>query len=191
MIALRRIVSGAFVGLVLMLVGAVLGIDPTALWAGWPGPLALLAQGLVVTVAGAFAHPRAAVALTAVVVVPVALGRLISLIPRRVHTDPQRLYTVDQRRGGFERAEGRCEGEVVPFFRCPSPATQGDHWFPWSKGGPTNMENFVGLCQPCNGSKSNRIPTFWQTQRLVFRRRRYFPEHLTSTPGGRYEARGY
>ena len=79
--------------------------------------------------------------------------------------------------------------ESIFFTRCNEAAAHGDHWFPWSRGGPTSMENFVAACPGCNLAKGAKVPTFWQTQRLSWRRRRYYPtERLHQvTPGGRYQ----
>ena len=77
--------------------------------------------------------------------------------------------------------------EGLFFSRCNGAAAHGDHWFPWSKGGPTSMENFVAACVTCNTRKGAKVPTYWQTQRLVYRRRKYFPQERLHavTPGGK------
>ncbi|MBF4549365.1 HNH endonuclease [Pseudoclavibacter sp. VKM Ac-2888] len=90
--------------------------------------------------------------------------------------DPQRLYGNRDRRAGFDRAGGRCEGEWLPFVRCTRPANAGDHWLPHSKGGATSAANFVALCSVHNRSKSARIPSRFQTARLQMRRRKYMSD---------------
>lgn len=97
--------------------------------------------------------------------------------------DPQRLYTNRDRRAGFDRAGGRCEGEWLPFVRCTRPANAGDHWLPHSKGGATSAANFVALCSMHNRSKSARIPSRFQTARLQFRRRKYINDRALVTAG--------
>lgn len=97
--------------------------------------------------------------------------------------DPQRLYTNRDRRAGFDRAGGRCEGEWLPFVRCTRPANAGDHWLPHSKGGATSAANFVALCSIHNRSKSARVPSRFQTARLQFRRRKYMSDRALVTAG--------
>lgn len=97
--------------------------------------------------------------------------------------DPQRLYTSRDRRAGFDRAGGRCEGEWLPFVRCTRPANAGDHWLPHSKGGATSAANFVALCSIHNRSKSARVPSRFQTARLQVRRRKYMSDRALVTAG--------
>lgn len=97
--------------------------------------------------------------------------------------DPQRLYTNRDRRAGFDRAGGRCEGEWLPFVRCTRPANAGDHWLPHSKGGATSAANFVALCSIHNRSKSARVPSRFQTARLQVRRRKYMSDRALVTAG--------
>lgn len=118
---------------------------------------------------------------------PVAIGlgallvlwlvwKIVSLVPRSTRKDPKRLFTSDQRRVGFERAGGRCEMDgLLVFTRCGRRAEHGDHWIPHSKGGCTNLENFVAACSICNLAKSNRMPSRIESLRLESRRQRYFP----------------
>jgi 5-methylcytosine-specific restriction endonuclease McrA len=42
---------------------------------------------------------------------------------------------------------------------CGAPATELDHVYPHSKGGPTIASNLVPACKPCNSRKRDRIPT--------------------------------
>ncbi|MFF2031065.1 HNH endonuclease [Arthrobacter sp. NPDC058192] len=55
--------------------------------------------------------------------------------------------------------------------RCPRPAEHGDHFFPWSKGGSTSLDNFVAACARCNRVKGARIPSPGQQARIERRRR--------------------
>lgn len=52
---------------------------------------------------------------------------------------------------------GRC-------YRCGAKATAVDHLIPLSRGGPEAAWNLLGICGPCNSSKSNqplhRLPDF-------------------------------
>lgn len=133
-------------------------------------------------------YPLYAITAVAVVCLPMALSSLSTLLPRRIHTDPQRLFTNQQRSIASSRAGGRCEMETIFFTRCRRLGAAGDHWYPWSLGGATTMDNQVWACTSCNSSKGARIPTFWQTARLEMRRRRYFPPDASLRPGDRVRA---
>jgi hypothetical protein len=145
-------------------------------------------EGLFTAGFWAAAHPVPVAAVFAIVAVPALIASLIRMLPRAIAKDPVRLYTSDQRRVGGDRAEGRCEMEGVFFTRCRRPGEHGDHWFPHSKGGSTSMTNFVWACARCNTSKGARVPTFWETTRLEWRRRRYFPTHEHARPYGKVRA---
>jgi HNH endonuclease len=87
--------------------------------------------------------------------------------------DPVRRFTSQQRREGMARADGRCEMESGFGRRCSRPAEHGDHFYPWSKGGSTSLQNFVAACARCNRAKAARIPSPGQQERLERRRRDY------------------
>jgi hypothetical protein len=53
--------------------------------------------------------------------------------------DPVRRFTRQQRREGMARAGGQCEMEAGFRRRCSRPAEHGDHLYPWSKGGSTQL----------------------------------------------------
>lgn len=89
--------------------------------------------------------------------------------------DPVRRFTRQQRREGMARAGGLCELEAGFGRRCGRPAEHGDHFYPWSKGGSTSLQNFVAACARCNRAKRARIPSPGQQQRMVRRRRDYLP----------------
>ncbi|PVZ53697.1 HNH endonuclease [Arthrobacter sp. H-02-3] len=87
--------------------------------------------------------------------------------------DPVRRFSRQQRREGLARAGGQCEMESGLRRRCPRPAEHGDHFYPWSKGGSTSMQNFVAACARCNRTKGARVPSPGQQERLERRRRTY------------------
>ncbi len=87
--------------------------------------------------------------------------------------DPVRRFSRQQRREGMARAGGQCEMESGLRRRCSRPAEHGDHFFPWSKGGSTTLQNFVAACASCNRAKAARIPSPGQQARMERRRREY------------------
>ncbi|RAX43695.1 HNH endonuclease [Arthrobacter sp. AQ5-06] len=87
--------------------------------------------------------------------------------------DPVRRFTRQQRREGMTRAGGQCEMEAGFKRRCSRPAEHGDHFYPWSKGGSTSLQNFVAACARCNRAKSSTIPSPGQQERMERRRRDY------------------
>lgn len=89
--------------------------------------------------------------------------------------DPRRGFTVAERRAAFERAGHRCEHKPLLWHRCTNTPTQGDHIFPWSRGGRTTMSNQQALCPFHNSRKSGTVPTRLYILRLQWRRCRYFP----------------
>jgi hypothetical protein len=117
---------------------------------------------------------------------PFVVAEIVSRVPRRIHRDPQRLFTSGQKQAGGARAAGRCEMENLLFLRCRRPGEHGDHWYPHSKGGASDMDNYVHACAFHNLAKGGRIPSFWETQRLEWRRRRYFPVEHASRPGSKF-----
>ena len=99
--------------------------------------------------------------------------------------DPVRRFTRQQRREGMARAGGQCEMEAGLRRRCSLPAEHGDHFYPWSKGGSTSLQNFVAACARCNRAKGARIPSPSQRDRLERRRRDYLPPSSSVTVGER------
>ena len=85
--------------------------------------------------------------------------------------DPVRRFTRQQRREGMARAGGQCEMEAGFRRRCSRPAEHGGHFYPWSKGGSTSVQNFVAACSRCNRAKGARIPSPGQQERIERRRR--------------------
>lgn len=87
--------------------------------------------------------------------------------------DPVRRFTREHRREGMARAGSQCEMEAGFRRRCARPAEHGDHFYPWSKGGSTSLQNFVAACSKCNRAKGARIPSPGQQRRMERRRRDY------------------
>lgn len=125
---------------------------------------------------------------TLIVVGVVVLFVLASHIKRRLpkQKDPQRMFSRSQKREGDSRAGWRCEMESFPFIRCRGTSEHGDHWYPWSLGGVTDMGNYVSACAKCNLKKSAKVPTKFQTARLEHRRKKYFPAGVPVKAGERY-----
>lgn len=90
--------------------------------------------------------------------------------------DPRRGFSVAERRAAFERAGLRCEHKSIVWHRCTNTPTQGDHIYPWSRGGRTAMSNQQALCPFHNSRKSGSVPTRLYILRLQWRRCRYFPK---------------
>lgn len=150
---------------------------PSAASAG-PSSAAEVLHGLADSAIAAATLPGLAV---------VVLGILGAAMNRRDirRRDPERRFTRQQRRDGMARAGGRCELESGFGRRCNRPAEHGDHFYPWSKGGSTSLQNFVAACARCNRAKRARIPSPWQQQRLERRRRGYVTCHALVSVGER------
>jgi len=54
----------------------------------------------------------------------------------------------------LEKSGGKC---VHCSAKLTLKTARIDHIIPWSKGGPTRLDNLQTLCDPCNGTKSNRF----------------------------------
>ncbi|SEQ05602.1 HNH endonuclease signature motif containing protein [Arthrobacter sp. OV608] len=120
-------------------------------------------------------------------VAAVVLGIVAAVMTNRDvrRRDPVRRFTRQQRREGMARAGGLCELEADFGRRCGRPAEHGDHFYPWSKGGSTSLQNFVAACARCNRAKRARIPSPAQQQRLERRRRDYVPPSSSVSVGER------
>lgn len=118
--------------------------------------------------------------------VPVAIGLLACVVLASpaggacASRDPRRGFNAAERRAAFERAGLRCEHKSILWHRCSNTPTQGDHIFPWSRGGRTTMSNQQALCPFHNSRKSGSVPTRIYILRLQWRRRRYFPEDISA-----------
>jgi len=134
---------------------------------------------------GMFDRVVSAAALPLLVVV--VLGIAAAVITRQDvrRRDPVRRFTRQQRREGMARANGLCELEAGFGRRCGRPAEHGDHFYPWSKGGSTSLQNFVAACARCNRAKRARIPSPGQQRRMERRRREYLPPSSSVSVGER------
>lgn len=101
----------------------------------------------------------------------------------RAAKDTRRMYTSPERQQGFARSGGQCEYDRWLLFRCTRTAEHGDHFYPWSKGGATSMQNFVAACVRCNLVKSAHMPSPLMRARIQARRARYFPAGTPTTVG--------
>jgi 5-methylcytosine-specific restriction endonuclease McrA len=143
-----------------------------------PSSAAEILRGMVDSVVAAVALPGVAVVVLGIV------GAVINARDVR-RRDPIRRFTRQQRREGMARAGGQCEMESGFGRRCGRPAEHGDHFYPWSKGGSTSLQNFVAACARCNRAKRARIPSPAQQQRLERRRRDYVPPSSPVSVGER------
>jgi hypothetical protein len=113
-------------------------------------------------------------------------GRGPRLFQRR---DPWRGFKFTTRRAVMTRAGGRCEAPTfLVWGRCHDPATEVDHVYPWSRGGPTVVSNGQALCRTHNRRKSNLRPPWWYVLSLERRRAAYFPPDVTVRVLGRMNA---
>ena len=145
------------------------------------GPAAVLVQMAAQAVPVAIA-PMVAIALFAVA------GAIMTARDAQ-RRDPVRRFTRQQRRDGMVRAGGLCELEAGFRRRCSRPAEHGDHFYPWSRGGATSLQNFVAACARCNRTKGARLPSPSRQRRLEHRRREYFSPSDSPTVGERRSLR--
>lgn len=110
-----------------------------------------------------------------------AAAALTATLPGRgsknASRDPWRSFKFGARAEVMSRADGQCEAPaVVVFGRCSALATDADHVYPWSRGGPTIVSNGAALCRAHNRAKGARNPPWWYVLGLERRRRGYFPD---------------
>jgi hypothetical protein len=127
----------------------------------------------------------AAVFLPGVFVVVLAIVAAVIHAQDVRRRDPVRRFSRQQRREGMARAGGQCEMEAGFRRRCSRPAEHGDHFYPWSKGGSTTLENFVAACARCNRAKGAVIPSPGKQERLERRRRDYLTPDVSVSVGER------
>jgi len=176
-LGLRLAYSAVLVWLAVAVMSALMAKAAPAAGAG-PASAAGVLRGLFDGVVAAAAFPGIA-AIVLIIAAAVVAGRDVR---RR---DPVRRFTRQQRREGMARADGRCELETGFGRRCGRPAEHGDHFYPWSKGGSTSLQNFVAACARCNRAKRARIPSPGQQRRMERRRREYLPPSSAFSVGER------
>lgn len=110
--------------------------------------------------------------LAALILVGVASNELRKTVAYR---DVKRRFDAATRAEVLRRCGYRCEHVNLLGMRCREAATQIDHAFPHSKGGPTTLGNAVGLCARHNREKSDMLPSWWYIHRIERNRQRYFP----------------
>lgn len=94
---------------------------------------------------------------------------------RRAHqSTDERIFSQEQKRLGHARAGHQCEFSVG-LSRCPRRSQHADHFFPFSRGGATSMQNFVAACEFHNLSKGAKMPSALDKSRIEIRRKNYFP----------------
>lgn len=96
--------------------------------------------------------------------------------------DSKRVYTSKQKQLASKMCKNRCEGTGI-LSRCKYRGRdlQGDHWYPYARGGATTIQNLVMLCPSCNKSKSDKIPSRFQTFALR-KRRKYGYDYMGEIP---------
>jgi hypothetical protein len=97
--------------------------------------------------------------------------------PRMIQrADPWRGFKSAARQAVMTRAGHRCEApRLLVWGRCHAAATEADHIYPWSRGGPTVVSNGQALCRNHNRRKSNLRPPWWYVLSLERRRAGYAP----------------
>ena len=174
---LRLAYSAVMVWLAISVMTALMPKESPAAGAG-PSSAAEVLRGLADSVIAAVTLPGLAVFVLFILAAVIGAQD----VRRR---DPVRRFTRQQRRDGMARADGRCELEAGFGRRCARPAEHGDHFYPWSKGGSTSLQNFVAACARCNRAKRARIPSPGQQQRMERRRRDYLPPSSSVSVGER------
>lgn len=101
---------------------------------------------------------------------------------------PVRLFPKSVSGPYYAFAGNRCEGSTLIFFRCDRQAGNADHWYPHSRGGYTTGSNLVVLCRTCNLSKSDKLPSVFQTRLVEHRRRNYYPNGVSTKIKGRSDS---
>lgn len=72
----------------------------------------------------------------------------------RIHRDPRRLFSEAQRRDIHSRQAGACHGCGQPL-QDPFDV---HHVVPWALGGPTHIDNAIGVCKPCHRTQPVHVP---------------------------------
>lgn len=100
---------------------------------------------------------------------PAHCGPASAFIAKKVK---RRMVTLEARKTIFATFGGRCF-----YCRCEMGFYQFtvDHQIPIVKGGSNSMKNLVASCKPCNGAKSDRMPTSDELERARMIREGYRP----------------
>lgn len=101
--------------------------------------------------------------------------------------DPQRMYSLEQRRVIHTLAGNQCEYTGWAWQRCPRASEHADHLHPHAKGGATSLLNGVASCAHHNTSKGAKILPKSKIRALERRRRRYFPPGASVRVGELYD----
>lgn len=84
------------------------------------------------------------------------LRKFFEAVPDIQIKDNQRTFTHEQRLAIFRRNKGCCQLKIrCGGEKCEWDNWQADHITPWSKGGPTTVENGQLACAACNAAKGN------------------------------------
>lgn len=92
----------------------------------------------------------------------VLIKDLLASIPDLALLDDQRQFSQEQRYAIYQRASGKCvnpDNNPDCLRDCTWANWHADHIIPYSKGGPTIVENGQLLCPSCNWKKSDKMPT--------------------------------
>lgn len=99
------------------------------------------------------------------------------------HEDPDRWFSRAILREGHVRAGHRCEySDTRTGERCMNRSSEGDHFFPYSKGGASTQQNMVSSCRWHNQWKRARI-LHDELPVIEERRRSYFPAGVSVRVG--------
>lgn len=90
--------------------------------------------------------------------------------------DPWRRFKYEARHIIMSRAGDRCEGSVfLAWGRWAEPAVESDQVYPWSRGGPTTIQQWPGAVPRAQPLKGAWKAPWWYVLSLEHRRRSYFP----------------
>jgi hypothetical protein len=86
------------------------------------------------------------------------IEEFLKMFPFVERKDPQRLFDEYQKRLIFKLADGRCQEpqDSKCAGKTDYASGEADHIKPWTKGGPTSVENGQWLCKHCNKVKSKK-----------------------------------
>ena len=124
-------------------------------------------------------EPQLPLLITVLAVLIVLMAPLPGRGPVSSRKDEWRSFKFAARRAVMDRAGGRCEAPaLIVWGRCSEKATDADHIYPWSRGGPTIVSNGQALCRRHNLSKGSLPPPWWLVLGLERRREAYVPRGM-------------